>query len=308
MTRAQRSRISVVVATYDWPEALDMVLQSLSEQRDAELEVIVADDGSGSPTAAVVAKWEPVFRERLRHVWQPDQGWRLGRCRNAGALAAHGDFLVFLDGDCLVRPGFAAAIRRAALPGWFLAGKRLHLSAALSKRVLEDDQPLWRWSAASWVARRPRELLTSHRESGGLGLLVPLRDRRRPWRPRLPDFSPPFDAYGFFLGIRRADFEHVNGFDVRFESWGGEDVDIARRLTSSGLRCGWPGPAATLLHLYHPPRKGTMASNAGLLLQSDSATRVIADHGLREVERDLESERQRCRGGAPEGTSTLRTS
>lgn len=277
-------RISVVVTTYEWPAALDLVLESLAEQHDSELEVVVADDGSGPSTADVVARWRGAFGDRLLHVWQRDDGWQLGRCRNAGALAARGDFLVFLDGDCLVRPGFTAAIHRAALPGWFLAGKRLHLSSALSARALEGHLPLWRRSALSWVVRHPREILTSHRESGGLGLLVPIRDRRRPWRPRLPDFTPPFDAFGFFLGVRRADFDRVNGFDLRFESWGGEDVDIARRLRRAGLRCGWPGPAATLLHLYHPPRKGTMPSNEGLLSESEDSKRIAAEHGLREVE------------------------
>ena len=64
--------------------------------------------------------------------------------------------------------------------------------------------------------------------------------------------------------MRREDFERVNGFDMRYEGWGEEDIDLAVRLRRLGLRCGWPGPQGTLLHLWHESRKGPRP-NAGLL-------------------------------------------
>ena len=100
--------VSVVVVTYEWPEALDLTLRALADQDDPAFEVVVADDGSGPDTAAVVERWQQTFGDRLRHVWQPDEGWRQGRNRNLGALEARGDYLVFLDGDCLVRSGLPA--------------------------------------------------------------------------------------------------------------------------------------------------------------------------------------------------------
>jgi glycosyltransferase involved in cell wall biosynthesis len=275
--------VSVVVVTYEWPEALDLVLEALSEQRDEAFEVIVADDGSGPETAAVVERRRETYPVRLDYVRQEDEGWRQARNRNQGALLARGDFLVFLDGDCLVRRDFLAAIRRAALPGWFLASKRLHLSESLTRRVLGQHIPVWRWSAARWLLHTPRELFTSHREAASPGVLLPLRDRRRPWRPEQPEFTPPFDAYGFFFGVSRDDFEHANGFDMRFVNWGGEDEDLAARLRRRGLRCGWPGPTATLLHLWHPVKKGTMPSNTPLVRETKASTHVEAFEGLGEL-------------------------
>ena len=275
--------VSVVVVTFEWPEALDLVLEALSQQQDDAFEVIVADDGSGPETAAVVERRRETYPVRLDYVRQEDEGWRQARNRNHGALLARGDFLVFLDGDCLVRHGFLAAIRRAALPGWFLASKRLHLSESLTQRVLERRIRVWRWSAARWLLHTPRELFTSHREAGSPGVLLPLRDRRRPWRPEQPEFTPPFDAYGFFFGVSRDDFERANGFDMRFVNWGGEDEDLAARLRRLGLRCGWPGPAATLLHLWHPVKKGTMPSNTPLVQETKAGTHMEAFEGLREL-------------------------
>jgi len=283
----QRLSVSVVVTTYDWREALDAVLRSLSEQTDPNFEVVVADDGSGPETRTTVEHWREHLDGTVHHVWQPDEGYRRARILDLAARAATGDYLVFVDGDCLARPRFMEAIRRAALPGWFLASKRLNLSAERSRQVLEDRLAVWRWSALTWLLRAPADLATAPRQAARPGVLVPIRDRRRPWRVHQPEFSPPYDGYGFFLGIARSDFERVNGFDTRFEGWGGEDVDLAVRLRRSGLRCGWPGPRATVLHLWHDERKGRESSNTLLVDETKQSDRIEAIVGLRELSAEL---------------------
>ena len=146
-----------------------------------------------------------------------------------------------------------------------------------------------RWSAARWFLHSPSELFTSHREAGSPGVLLPLRDRRRPWRTGQPEFRPPFDAYGFLFGVHREDFERANGFDMRFVGWGGEDVDLAIRLRRLGLRCGWPGPRATLVHLWHSVEKGTMRSNARLVDETRASTHFEAMQGLRELAAEMDA-------------------
>jgi glycosyltransferase involved in cell wall biosynthesis len=274
--------LSIIITTYEWPEALHVLLRALADQNDGSFEVVVADDGSGPSTASVVAEWRERAPFPVEHVWQPDDGWRKSRILDLAALRARGRYLVFLDGDSVPRVRFLAALRRCMLPGWFVASKRLHLSRELTARVLADGVPVWRWSVARWLAA-PRELLRTERESARLGLLVPVRDRRRPWRAGQPEFSAPYEAYGFCLGMWRTDFETVNGFDLRFENWGGEDEDIAARLRRAGLRCGWPGPKATMLHLWHEPKLGLMPSNKQLVRDSLSDDHVEAIAGLREL-------------------------
>lgn len=275
--------LTVVVSTYEWPEALDVVLLALADQHDDDFDVVVADDGSGPETAGVVDQWRERGPFRITHVWQPDEGWRKSRVLNLGALAAAGEYLVFLDGDSIPRQSFLAGVRRAMLPGWFVASKRLLLSRALSSRVLAEQLPVWQWSAARWILGAPHELFRRDRERGRPGVLLPIRDRRRPWRADQPDFTAPYEAYGFCLGMWRTDFDSVNGFDLRFENWGGEDEDIAARLRRLGLRCGWPGPKATMLHLWHEPKVGTMPSNKGLVRASVAGGHVEAVTGLREL-------------------------
>lgn len=260
--------LTVVVATYEWPEALDAVLRGLADQSERDFEVVVADDGSGPATAEVVERWG------VRHVRQDDEGYRLARVRNLGAREARGDYLVFIDGDVIPRRHFVRAMRQAAVPSWFLAGKRLELDRGLSKRVLSEGVPIQRWSLPHWAVHYER--------ARPLWALTP-RDRRRPGRDGVPEFVPHADGYGFLLGVSRADFERVNGYDARYAGWGGEDVDIALRLRRAGLRCGWAGPQSTLLHLWHETRKPGTRPNDALLAETRAADRVGALEGLREL-------------------------
>ena len=104
--------LSVVVLTYEWPEALDVALRALSEEEDQPFEVVVADDGSGPATACVVERWRSELSVPLLHVRHEDRGWRKCRIVNLAAVAARGDYLLFVDGDCLGRRGFLRATRR----------------------------------------------------------------------------------------------------------------------------------------------------------------------------------------------------
>jgi glycosyltransferase involved in cell wall biosynthesis len=266
--------ISVILATYERADALDLVLNAFAEQKGEGFEVVVADDGSGDDVACVVGRWRR--RLEIEHVWQPREGFRKARVLDLAALAARGEYLAFLDGDCLPRRGFMEALRRAASPGWFLTTKRLMLRERFSRLVVERRIPIWRWSAAEWFLRAPRQV-------GRPGYLVPARDRRRPWRPWQPEFVPPVAAYTL-IGVAREDFGRVNGYDARCtRSTDGEDQDLAIRLRRSGLRCGWPGPAATVVHLWHPERLDRADRRDRLFRDTQASSRVEAVIGLREL-------------------------
>lgn len=271
---ASRPAISVVLAAYERAEELDVVLHAFAEPRGPRVEVIVADDGSEGAVGTVVDRWRD--RLEVRHVWQPKDGFRKARALNRAAVTAHGDYLVFLDADCVPRRGFVNAIRKGARPGWFLTTKRLMLSESFSRRVLDEQLPIWRWRALEWLVRAPREVSRP-------GYLVPARDRRRAWRPYLAEFVPPDRAYSL-IGVSRVDFEHVNGFDARFRRVeDGEDQDLAIRLRRSGLHCGWAGPSSTVLHLWHPPRTYRAEGHTPLFRTTQADDRFEAVIGLREL-------------------------
>ncbi|MGB2815739.1 MAG: glycosyltransferase, partial [Burkholderiaceae bacterium] len=99
-------QVSVIVSTYNRPDALRAVLAGLAEQGDRGFEVLVADDGSGDETRATVAECAAVSAVPVRHIWHEDKGFRLSAIRNLAAAHAEGEYLVFIDGDCVPRLDF----------------------------------------------------------------------------------------------------------------------------------------------------------------------------------------------------------
>ena len=273
---AGRPRLAIVVSTYQWPEALNAVLRAFAEQSDRSFALVVADDGSGPDTKALVDGWRSSFGERLVHVWQPDEGFRLARVLNLGSLAVDADYLAFMHGESIPRRHFVRAIRLCIEPGWFVAGRRVDLSEALTARVLAQQLPVHQWGMVAWLRSR------SH--VGSVAALT-RRDRRRVGARGVPEFIPHDRSYGYLLGVDRRDFERVNGYDMRFEGWGEEDVDIAVRLGRIGLRCGHAGPDGTLIHLSHESDVPVERPNWYRLQATEQSDRIEATEGLRELVR-----------------------
>jgi glycosyltransferase involved in cell wall biosynthesis len=234
--------ISVVVATYNREDALAAALRALSRQSDRRFEVIVADDGSGAATADAVEAWKPRLGVPLKHVWHEDRGFRLAEIRNCAIRASAGGYCIFLDGDCIARPGFVAAHRALAEPAHFVTGNRILLSRLLSERILREGLEPECWSLGRFLA---------HRWRGELNRAAPLI--RLPLGPlRKLGGRRWLGARGSNMAFFRADLERVDGFDASYTGWGREDSDLFVRLIRNGVRRKDGRFATAVLHLWHP--------------------------------------------------------
>ena len=233
--------ISVILTTYNREDALDAVLRSLARQTDPDFEVVVADDGSGPATKAMVESWHGKVGKRLAHVWHEDRGFRAAEIRNRAILASHGVYCVFLDGDCIAQADFVATHRRLAEPGWFVTGNRILLSPALTEKVLRERLMPEIWKLSDWIAERGRGGI--NRMSALLHFpLGPLRRlRQKAWR----------GARSCNLAVWRSDLDRVDGFDASYSGWGKEDSDFLVRLLHAGVRRKDGVFATGVIHLWH---------------------------------------------------------
>ena len=120
--------ISIIITTYNRPDALSCVLRSLSNQTNLFFEVIIADDGSSSETEKVIAELQQEVKFKILHVWQADDGFRAAQIRNKAVAKSTGEYLIFLDGDCLVFPDFVAKHLKLSEADYFVRGNRVMLS------------------------------------------------------------------------------------------------------------------------------------------------------------------------------------
>jgi len=263
--------ISIIVTTYERPDALDAVLRALSRQTDRDFEVIVADDGSGPETAAVVESWRRPLGVPLLHVWQEHRGFRAAQMRNRAVRQSCGSYCIFLDGDCLARPDFVAVHRRLAEPGWFVTGNRCLLSEALTQAILAQRLEAELWDAAVWMRQRI---------SGGINRIAPvLRLPLGPLRKLRPRVWQ--GARSCNLAVWRSDLDAVDGFDAAFCGWGKEDSDLLVRLLNSGVSRKDGAFATGVLHLWHSEAdRSRLADNERRLAAVIASGRVRAEHGM----------------------------
>ena len=99
-------KVSVIVSTYNRPDALEVCLRSLFCQTVLPYEIVIGDDGSGEPTRQLIDKMKAISPVPIIHVWHEDCGFRLAMMRNKSIAATHGDYIIEMDGDIFAHPRF----------------------------------------------------------------------------------------------------------------------------------------------------------------------------------------------------------
>lgn len=237
IARAARD-LAIIVNTYQKPRHLALVLASIAAQSgaDGRFEVIVSDDGSTDGTAAVVRSFASRADFPVRITSQPHDGFRLARTRNAGARLSASDYLLFLDGDCILPRDHVAAFLARRRPGT----AQLAYCARLTEAACADLDP-------DTLAGVDLESLVPDSERRALAR----RHRKAWWHQFWRHPSKPRLAGGN-CGVWRRDFERVNGCDERFVGWGQEDDDLGLRLRATGVRLESILDRTWSLHVWHP--------------------------------------------------------
>jgi glycosyltransferase involved in cell wall biosynthesis len=242
------TRCCLVVTTYERPDALARVLAAVAAQSRPPDELVVADDGSGPATASVVEQHAAAAGYPVHHVWQPHEGFRAGRIRNAAVARTRCEYIVLLDGDMIAHGDFLADHLALARPGHYSQGVRILLDGLATQRALAPDGALpGPYAPGLGLARR---LYALH---------APALTRRV---RRVANGVVAVKACN--QGFWRDDLVAVNGFDEAITGWGAEDKELCARLDNAGTLRQTLLFAAIAWHLHHPPaaRSRAMANQA----------------------------------------------
>jgi len=226
-------KLTLIITTYNWPESLFLVLQSIKRQTVLPFEVIIADDGSTDITKKLIYKWSKNSSINIIHSWQEDLGFRAARSRNKAILKSSGDYIVLIDGDMILHPKFIQDHIEIAERGFFVQGSRVLLSENLTKKTLSEN--IYNFSFFSFGIKNRKNALHSK-------LFYKLFSRK------INNLSAIRSCnMGFYL----KDCININGFDNNFEGWGREDSEFAVRMMNAGINRKNVRFAAIQFHLWH---------------------------------------------------------
>ena len=234
--------ISILLATYNWPQALKLCLQSLETQIDRDFEIIIADDGSTDSTKDIIAAFQAQSSIPITHLWQEDRGFRKTQILNQAIKHARGDYLIFLDGDCIVQPDFVAQHRALAQKGFLVTGSRVLLNESLTQELL---------SSGKWVYKQFQSKLLKYRLAGQINKYLPLKIKLGKSRWREYKKFVWRRIKGCNMACWKADAQAIGGFDETMTGWGHEDADFVFRLQHDKIKRKSGSWATEVLHLFH---------------------------------------------------------
>lgn len=234
-------KVSVIFSTYNSPAWLEKVLWGFFNQTVTDFEIVIADDGSGEETRALIQRLQASAPVPLRHVWQEDDGFQKCRILNKAIVAATGEYLIFTDGDCIPRADFVEQHLRYASLDAYLSGGYFKLPMSISQAISEEDVQTQRAFNAQWLEKLGLRKSYKNWKLTAHGFWSRLLNRISPAKPTWN---------GHNASCHKVHAIAVNGFDERMQ-YGGEDCEFGDRLGNYGLKVKRVRYSAVCIHLEH---------------------------------------------------------
>jgi len=239
-------KVSLIIAYYKNTAALDLIFRALQTQSFSNFEVIIAEDDRDVASAQFIKAAIPEYVFPIKHVRQTmDAGFRKTMILNKAVKESLGEFLVFIDGDCIPHKNFLKAYVRSAAKGIAFFGRRVMVSESLTQTLYEHKNlsalsklSLWRSGSQKLKYAFVLPFMQSFRETG---------------------------IWGCNWGIYKIHLEAINGFDEDYQTAGvGEDLDIEWRLKANDIRLKSLRHSAIIYHLFHASNYSETDVNIGL--------------------------------------------
>ncbi len=256
-------RTSLIISTYNWPEALELVLKSVLLQSVLVDEVIIADDGSSETTRLIVEKYINTTKNPIYHIWHKDVGFRKTKILNKAFLACSGDYVIQIDGDIILHKNFIKDHIKNAEENRFIHGGRVFLSQKITLERFKTKE------------------INFHFFNYGITNRI-----NTIYSPFLSNF---FNYKSITLSKTRGcnfscwkkDFIMVNGYNEDMLGWGFEDSELSVRLINKGLFKKRLKFSALTYHLYHQNKsKSDISRNANILQNSVDKQSVTCENGI----------------------------
>ena len=210
-------KTSLIITTYNRPDALELVLKSVLLQSVMPDEVLIGDDGSGDETAILLKKYKSIFPVPLIHIWQEDKGFRVSRIRNLCFAKARFDYLISIDGDIIIHRDFVKSHILFSEKNTFLQGHRAMLNGNLTAKAIKHSLTSFSFFEKGIKNRKN----TIHNIF--LSKIFSKKSKN------------PKGIIAASMSFWKKDVFNVNGYNEDFEGWGKEDTEFGIRLMNSGV-------------------------------------------------------------------------
>lgn len=256
----QSISVALLISTYNWPQALELVLSSVARQSRMPDEIIIADDGSREETKLLIASFKSRFNLPIKHIWHEDKGFRKSLILNKSVKNINSEYIIEIDGDIIIHPHFIKDHLKAAQPGFFVQGSRSMITEEKAAEILVSKQIDFSFFSSGLYSR------FNSLRCPLLSFLFVL------------DPSNPFHIKGCNLAFWKKDYIAINGYYNNFEGWGGEDYEFGARLLHSGIKRKRLKMAALAFHIFHKINSRANTGPNDIIYRKTLAEKLTYNH------------------------------
>lgn len=249
-------KTTLLISTYNWENALELVLLSANNQTIKPTEIIIADDGSKESTKEIIDRFKEIIPISLVHIWHEDKGFRRSKILNKAIAIAKGDYIIQLDGDCIMHKDFVKDHIESAQKKVYLFGSRVNIQ--------EDFLT---------------ELFSTKKISFGFfdkGIKKRTRNLRIPFLSNFYKPKPEISSKmrGCNMSYWRNDFIAVNGYNEDIEGWGREDSELVLRMIHNGVLGKRLRYRGIIYHIWHKEQSKANLSNNSALQEKTKSEKI----------------------------------
>lgn len=224
---------SLITPTYNWPEALELLLLSILNQSVLPNEVIIADDGSKAETKELIERFKKIFPIPLHHIWHEDIKNRKPRIMNSAIATSKYDYIIEIDGDIIMNKHFIEDHLNFAEKGFYLFGSRVNIQEQLLPKLFSKKSINF-------------NLFSSGIKKRGRTIRIPF----------LMQFAKKVEQRssklrGCNMSFWKTDFIKINGFNEALVGWGIDDSEMIQRLHNIGIKGKRLKYSGIAYHIYH---------------------------------------------------------
>ena len=263
--------VSLIISTYNWPEALQLCLKSVLRQCIKPEEIIIADDGSTLSTKLVIDDFRKMYPGKIKHIWHEDEGFRLAEIRNKAISQTNCDYIIQIDGDIILHRDFVKDHKKFAKKKYFVRGRRLMIGKKKSEELLKKKS-----ISVSFLSKDVKR-----REHG---IRIPFYS----FFYKVHEEASAEAVMGSNLAFWRDNFIEVNGYNNDLTGWGAEDKELAQRFVNLGLEKRKIRYGAIQYHIYHV--ESDKSKHAGQITEIENlriSKNTTCKNGLRETPKDF---------------------
>lgn len=257
-------KTTLIVSIYKNITALQTIIRSLHQQTEQNFELIISEDGEDLAVREFVDQY--AFPWPTQHLTQPDMGWQKNKALNRAIIAANTDWLIFIDGDCVLHPRFIEMHVRYKQDNVLLAGKRIKLNPKLSQQLIEGEKTL-RFFPYLFNRQGCRYVEEA--------FFIPLSH----WfRRRVKHLV------GSNMSMSKKALLSINGFDEEYiRPAVGEDYDIEWRLLAKGYKIVSLRNLAIQYHLYHKENWIEQNENMKYCITQQINNEIVCKNGINKL-------------------------